>query len=204
MKKFLIFSLFLALWSLPVRSQEIDYEQIERQHRFALYQGEGEAGLTLYDLYEKGLIHLKEPEITKQYSLGLIRQSAQDGDGSAALSLGHFYMRGQYVEKDYDLAHDWFLIAEEAGKPMAAYQLGGSYINGLHRNISHRKALRYFEKASEAGIARATRQIAIAYHTGIGRQKNIDRAIKYYQLAAKQGDTLAARDLDNINANGGY
>ncbi|MCK5285081.1 MAG: sel1 repeat family protein [Alphaproteobacteria bacterium] len=175
-----------------------DYKQAEHWYRFALYKLEGKAALSLYKLHKEGHIMLKDPEEIKKYGFDLMIQNAENGHGSDALSLGHFYMYGKYTKKDYDLAHRWFLAAEKAGKPMASYQLGISYINGLYQNISYRTAIRYFEKASNAGIFRATRQIAIAYHTGIGKSKNIDKAIEYYTKAAEQGDIFAMRDLGNI------
>jgi TPR repeat protein len=179
-------------------AEQKNYKDAEKWYRFALYKGEGRAAISLYDLNNSGALKVEDAEAIKKYGITLIEQSAAKGGGSAAMNLAFIYLYGEGGTKDYDKAHDWFIAAENAGKPMASYQLGILYSNGLHFEISPRLAFHYFEKAAAAGIAPATRQVAIAYHTGIGAAKDIDKAITCYERAAKQGDMLAMRDLGNI------
>ncbi len=174
------------------------FPEAEKWHRFALYKGEGRSALALFDLHTAGSIKLENPDKIKSYGLNLMQEGASKGSGGAAMNLAMLYLYGQGVEKNYDKAREWLLIAEADKKPMASYELGLFYSNGLATDTSPRRAFHYFEKAAAAGIAPATRQVAIAYHIGIGAEKNLDKAIICYTRAANQGDVLAMRDLGNI------
>ena len=177
---------------------QAQYAKAEKWARYSLYKGDGRGAIKLYDLSKAGHITLGDAEKIRQYGFGLIEQDARKGNGGSAVTLGTMYLFGQGVDTDYDKAHDWFVIAEEAGKPMASYQLGVLYSNGLYQPISNRKAFRYFKKAAVGGIAAATRQVAIAYHTGLGAEQNLDQALVCYERSARQGDPLAMRDLGNF------
>lgn len=175
-----------------------NFPAAEKWYRFALYKGDGQGALGLYDLHRSGSIVLEDAEKIKRYGLGLIEADAEKGNGGSAMKMAFMYLQGDFFPKDYDKAKKWFLMAEADGKPAASYQLGLLHTNGLYHDISPRRAFRYFEAAAAAGIAPATRQVAIAYHTGIGAAKNLDRAITCYTRSAEQGDMLAMRDLGNI------
>ncbi len=177
---------------------EEDYAKAEKWFRYALYKGDGRGALGLYSLSEEGQVKLEDPEAIKKYGLNLIEQDARSGNGGSAITMAMMYLYGQGLEKDYDQAHDWLVIAEESGKPRASYELGVLYSNGLFQAVSPRKALHYFKKAAAAGIGPATRQVAIAYHTGIGTVKDLNQAIACYERSANQGEVLAMRDLGNI------
>lgn len=174
------------------------YPQAEKWFRYALYKGDGRGALGLYTLSKDGHLELEDPEAIKKYGLNLIEVDANNGNGGSAMTMAMMYLYGQGVEKDYQLAHDWLVIAEEAGKLRASYELGVLYSNGLFLPVSPRKALHYFKKAAAGGIAPATRQVAIAYHTGIGTVKDLNQAVKCYERSANQGEVLAMRDLGNI------
>lgn len=179
-------------------ARQKNFAGAEKWYRFALYKGDGQGALGLYDLHRAGSIALDDAENIRQYGLNLIAEDAAKGNGGSAMTMAFLYLNGQFFPKDYDKAKDWFTVAEAANKPAASYQLGLLHSNGLYHDISPRRAFRYFEAAAAAGIAPATRQVAIAYHTGIGTTKNLDRAIVCYTRSAEQGDMLAMRDLGNI------
>ncbi len=175
-----------------------NYSEAEKWLRFSWFKDEAKAALLLYDLASKNHIEFKDAEQTKKIALNSLYQKAEQGQGSAALDLGHFYLYGEFIEGDYQKAYDYFKIADRANKPMASYRLGMSYIEGLYHPINSRMAMHYFERASMGGVGRASRQLAIAYHLGIGKPKDINKAITYYEKAVDEGEALAMRDLANI------
>jgi len=177
---------------------EKNYVEAEKAYRKVFFEGDANGAFYLYDLNKKGIIDVKDVNNMKRVALEMLKKQAADGDGSAALDLGHYYLFGKYLKGDYKRSHHYFLIAEKLGKPIAAYRLGMSYLDGLYHNINARKAMYYLQRASDAGVGRASRQIAIAYHLGVGKPKDIDKAIEYYAKAANEGETLAMRDLANI------
>lgn len=175
-----------------------NYSAAEKFYRLALYKNDGRGALGLFELAQGGHIKLDDAEATRQYGMNLIEADAKKGNGGSAVSLGMFYLYGEGVEKDYDLAKTWFELAEAGGKPVGSYMLGLLYTNGLHYDAMPRVAFNYFAKGAAGGIAASTRQVAVAYHTGIGAEKNLEYAITCYTRSAAQGDMLAMRDLGNI------
>jgi len=204
-----LFILFLTIISFDVFAQDVlavgqkhegekNYIEAEKSYRKAFFEGDPKGALYLYDLNKNGFITTDDADDMKRIGLKLLHKNAEEGDASAALDLGHYYLFGKYLKGDYKNAHRYFMLAYQRGKPMAAYRLGMSYLDGLYHNINANKAMYYMDYASNSGIGRASRQIAIAYHLGIGKSKDLDKAIEYYTKAAIEGEGLAMRDLANI------
>ncbi len=173
------------------------YEDAIRWYRHAFIRDSGRGGIALYHLYKQGHLSLKNPEAIRRLSLNMLEQAALEGDASSSMQLGLNYLKGEYVETDYDKSLQFLLLASEQGKPMAFYHLGNIFSNGLFAAIQPRRALAYYQKASDSGVADATRQIGLAYLTGLYYTRDVNKAEEYLIKSSEQGSLEAMRDLAN-------
>lgn len=127
------------------------YDQAEELLEFLIFSGQPSAGLMLYDLHQKGHITVKDAEDVKRISLKNIDKQANNGNSTAALNLGNYYLFGRYVDRDYKQAHLYFLKADALGNANASYRLGMSYLEGLYNPIDHDMAIYYLKRADKRG-----------------------------------------------------
>lgn len=85
------------------------------------------------------------------------------------------YLGGYYYEKrQYDLAEEYYLLADHNGNKWAAGGLGYIYYYGRNGVVDYSKAMKYFLKAKENGDLEAAMKIADMYHNGYGVEKDDD------------------------------
>lgn len=104
-------------------------------------------------VYIRGLLYKEGLGVSQDYdqSFLLMRDAAAKGHPYATYEVGHHFMHGLGVEKSYEDAHAWLIMA--AGSPhyipQAMYDLGIIYEQGLGRPVNMSLAESWFQKAHE-------------------------------------------------------
>jgi hypothetical protein len=101
-------------------------------------------GLILYAYYYFEHFHF---HVTRAY--------AHLGYDTAQHHLANKYLRGHGVEKEEDLAMQWYKEAAEQGHPHAAYNLAIGHLRGLKSGLNAGEARKLIEHAAEHGVPEA-------------------------------------------------
>lgn len=126
-------------------------------------------------------------------------------DGMVLYRLGKCYEFGVGVDKDTNLALDYYQKAAEKGSGIACKTLGEFYKIGryVQRDIS--KCLEYLNKGSKLktpGSDEAAIMLGDMYHSGDEVEKNETKACDLYRIAADQGNSNAYYRLGMQTFNG--
>ena len=123
--------------------------------------------------------------------MALYRASAEQGHPAGQFGLGEMYAKGEGVERDFDAAVEWFMMAAVGGHAQARRVLASAYETGdLGRDVDPAEALRWLTLAADNGDATAMQRLVKVYSDGqLGAKPDAERA------AAWQ------RKLDALSAN---
>ncbi len=113
----------------------------------------------------------------------------------AQTDLGHMYLWGLGVSKNYAEAIRWYREAAQQGIALAQTGLGYMYYNGLGVSQNHAEAIRWYREAAQQGNATAQTSLGHMYYNGLGVSKNHAEAIRWYREAAQQGNAMAQTSL---------
>ena len=120
---------------------------------------------------------------------------AKQGYVDEQVHLGALYYRGAGVEKNYQKARQWFLLASKQGNRAAQFNLGVIFGNGQGVPKDYEKAAYWYRKAADQGDRNAQYSIGGFYDRGLGVSQDHKVAVQWYKLAANQGLPIAEYDL---------
>lgn len=121
----------------------------------------------------------------------LNREAAQLGHNDAILAMGYFYLNGQGVEKDIELAEYWYKKAARCGNPRAMFSLGWMAYDAL----AYSQAYLWFRRASHKGHIRSIYWLGKLAWRGHGVAECRSEAFALFQSAARRNDPEAIRVL---------
>lgn len=99
--------------------------------------------------YALGKMLLEQNRIWE--ALGWLDRAAAHGNSYAMYRLGKLCLTGDVVEKDTDVALQYFTAAAERGNPYAQYALGKLYLQGREVPRDAETALRWLERSAAQG-----------------------------------------------------
>ena len=97
---------------------------------------------------------------------------------------------GTYLDKDVELAFEYYLKAAENGHNKAQYYVANCYKNGIITDLNEQEAFRFFKLASNSNY-NAMNDLAECYENGFGVNKDEALAYELY-LEASKHDCLDA------------
>lgn len=103
-------------------------------------------------------------------------------DPRADLWLGRLFHHGWAVVTDYNLAHEFYRRAAEAGSAAAMFRLGTLYANGRGVPKDVKKAAELYARAAEHGDTSGQFNFALALAIGKGVKKNEDEALRWFLI----------------------
>ena len=121
----------------------------------------------------------------------LNREAARLGHNEAILAMGYFYLNGQGVEKNLDLAEYWYKKAARGGDPRAMFSLGWMAYDAL----AYSHANRWFYRASHNGHIRSIYWLGKLAWRGHGVAQSRSKAYSLFHRAARGNDPEAIRVL---------
>lgn len=101
--------------------------------------------------------------------------------------LGQILLDGRGIERDPELALQWFQIAAQKGHSMARNMLGRCHEQGWGCNPDPAKAAAHYLIAAEAGLDWGLYNLGNVLATGRGIQQDPRRALVCYRRAAAMG-----------------
>lgn len=81
------------------------------------------------------------------------------GSSDAQHVLAHKYLQGKGVEKDEDIAMEWFKTAADKGHPDASYNVVSGHMQGYNVDLNEGQIETYLKTAHENGNEEATRAL---------------------------------------------
>ena len=111
------------------------------------------------------------------------KQEKQSEDLSAEqlCQLGHTYLRGISVAKDFEEAERWYLMAAKKGSSEAQNALGNFYYKGISVSQDYTKALEWYRKAIETDeLPAAYFNVGKCYLLGCGVERDYGAALRCF------------------------
>lgn len=143
--------------------------------------------------------NISQQEIKKIYSAALL------GDRDAQFLIGQLYEKGIGVEKNNNVAAQWFFTAAKQNHLPAEYNLGMLFLEGRGVNQDLEKAHFWLNKTAFKGNVEAQYALGIIYQYGYQSsdrtqqiQPDFKQAIGMYHLASGAGNNLAKYQLANL------
>jgi TPR repeat protein len=140
------------------------------------------------------------------YAVRLLRRAAENGDSTAAGSLGYAYDVGKGIRRNTGLALNWYRRAAEMGNTVAAANIATVYRDKGNLRVAHWWLLR----ATKMGDGDAAVTAGYGYFYGIGTRRDVRSARRMFRRALRGGETsqyareeafynLAIADVDSGN-----
>ena len=125
----------------------------------AVFADNALTGIELYKAkkYEQAMTHLMTPDAQK--------------NPAAQNLIGYLYDKGLGVEKNAEIANQWYLKAAEQGFAKAQFNLGLSYEKGTGISKNMVEAVKWYRKAAEQNHAKAEMKMGYLTVEGIGITK---------------------------------
>ena len=114
------------------------------------------------------------------------------GEAWECVELARAYLRGEGVDKDYELARQWFEVAFEGGRLWAGVDVADMYARGQGVEADGERAIDYYIQAARRGLPAGYRYAAYIYRDGgAGVEVDGDEAYRLFEKAAKAGDVTS-------------
>jgi len=111
-----------------------------------------------------------------------INQNAKKHDLESIIFMGHIHSGGFGVEKDIDIAHNWYNKAAQKGDAGAQIAVADYHF----RKEEYDKAHNWYHKAAKQNKKTAYIRLSMMYKLGLGVEKNREKSL-YYKNKAKEG-----------------
>lgn len=127
----------------------------------------------------------------------------QNQDPSFLYSAGQCYYYGIGVDKNLELAYNYFRTSANNSFPPAWQKLGEIFLRDRSSPMNNDKeALRYFEMASNVGFPAGQNSHGECLRDGIGLKKCLPEAFNMFERASQMGHSVALNNLGNCYSRG--
>lgn len=116
--------------------------------------------------------------------------------------IAYMYDKGIGLEKNKQIAFQWYEKAAEMGYAKSQFNLGLCYLNGDGVSKDIKEAIKWFRLAAEQQDADAEAQLGYLTATGKGIKQNFLEALSWYRLAAEHGDIAAYANIGHFYSDG--
>jgi len=115
------------------------------------------------------------------------KKGADAGYGPGLDALGFLHQMGQGVERNTDLAFDYYTKAARAEDLQGMFHVGACYSKGIGVKADQSKAIEWWQKAVETGRhASSAYNVGLRYEAGYGVMKDAKKAFEYLLIAAEE------------------
>lgn len=138
-----------------------------------------------------------EIEADPEQAIQLLKQVYQKSPQSldVAFRLGQAYTDGTYVERDLDLALQYFEEAATQGSVRAQLRTAKAYLDGVGTERNSTKAIGWYQQAADAGSTTALLQLGRIFASGGITEINPELAFVYFYRAAEADSTEAKAEV---------
>lgn len=142
--------------------------------------------------FEKGEMNF-EMDVEKAFIY--YKSAVEHGSIRAMHRVGLCYLNGKGVEKNNDLAFEWFEKAANAGCAQGLYHQAGFLTSRFGKHRDYNKGFIILQQLVERKHSAAFFSLACCYLYGEGISKNISRAYQLFKESAELGCLEAQRKL---------
>lgn len=143
-------------------------------------------------------------------ALSLLLEESQKGNVLAVYDIGRIYSDGLGVEKNHEVAHEYYVKAlsgfqeVEAQKPWkyTEYHIGKMIAVGLGTEQDYQTAAEWFQLSAEKKYKYAQYSLGALYHRGQGVEENLVRAFELYLKSANQNFPYADFEVAKMYRDG--
>ena len=224
---FFITSICLLFWACTSFALVTQYQEAVNAYKRKDYEtayqlilplakkGFSKAQYSLGVMYEKGKGVNKDSEKAKKWfqfaaNQGLAKAqkkiNLKHKDNPKALAGNHINLNTVSLKngldalsnKNYAIAHKFFLELAEQGDVEAQFNLGLMYGKGKGVKKDYSKAIQWWGLAAEQGNGKAQTNLGWMYEIGKGVPKDENKAAHWYQIASSKGISKAQEKLNSL------
>ena len=161
--------------------------------------------------YALGVLYLNDHygEENQQSGVPLLHQAMDADHPAATLYLAHLHYSGDRVEKDHDVANDFYRRAAELQHPGAQRAYARFLLDRDQTREPHTETASWLESLAEQKDAEAMILLGNLWARGIGVQQNPRRAVRWFERAVDAANnephivnevawTLAVTDIPQL------
>jgi Fe-S cluster biogenesis protein NfuA len=126
-------------------------------------------------------------------------EAEQNNNDQSMTNIGLLYLKGEGVEKNFDLAREWFEKASEYNNSSAFYNLALIYQTRIGVEENFPKAIDYFRKAIKTGHTKAIFRLATLLLKDRTDMNNVKEGFDLMLESAKRNNPLAITQLGGFN-----
>ena len=145
--------------------------------------------------YLAATIYANDENFVKE-ALNYLLAAIAKGNEEAKCHLALIYLKGIFLEKNYNKAFELYLSSAEDGYYPALINIGFCYLRGFGVKVEPYKAIEYFVKAGDNGYPDGYAKAAYLYYTGIEINQDFLKAKNLYEKACEYGSALYKKDFD--------
>ena len=192
-----------------VKIFEVPAETIEEQKRVLAEKAQKKEEVLsqlerelLTDIEKNDFLKYMDDSSDSHNIIALLQKHAERGNPVAQLKLGWCFENEKGVEKNTELAVEWYKKSAEQGLARAQNCLGYCFQYGIGIKKDEGQAVVLYRKAIEQNSAEGLTLLGSCYKEGMGVEKNIESAITLYKTAAEQKFPYAQYLLGCLYYNG--
>ena len=142
------------------------------------------------------------PSAPRDAEVAALETRASSGDVLAQYQLAVRYIVGTGIDRDPEMAANWFREAAIQGEAAAQYNLAVLYERGEGVRQDDIRALLWYHSAADQSHPLAQLNLARFYALGRGVPQSYEEAARWYEAAAAQGMAKAYYNLSEMYRNG--
>lgn len=157
----------------------------------AAYGGNADAllALTKLELADQGLEDWEVPtDLAVTMAFGALVGELDPNICDRASRIAREYTSGEIVQRDPQLAHDWFRFAADLGDSNAAWKVVEFHVRAEGFEKDNELLLHYLVQAADAQLPYAQIELGRMYEAGSLVEQDLDVALSYYRAAARTGE----------------
>ena len=116
------------------------------------------------------------------------------------IDLAKVYLVGKGIEKDTQMALEWYNKAVEKDDIDAILAIGDIYQHGIGIDQNINKAIHYYKMAAEKENCSAFLHLGKIYENEVSTLNKLDTAIFWYRKAAEKGNAAGKENLVRLGS----
>lgn len=128
------------------------------------------------------------PELAVSMAFGALVGELNSSICDRASRIAREFHSGDVVEKNSQLAHDWFRFAADLGDPNAAWKVVEYHLLAENFEKQNDILLHYLKQASDAGLPYAQIELGRVYEIGALVPRDLEQSLALFRSAAATGE----------------
>ncbi|KAJ3440749.1 activator of c kinase protein 1-related [Anaeramoeba flamelloides] len=125
----------------------------------------------------------------------ILEKKAEEGDGFSQNIRGIMYLEGNGVEKNKEVAFQWFKKSAKNNEITGMNNLAIAFHTGKGVKKNHAKSFKWFKRAAKLGYPSAVNNVGVCYLNGEGTEKDLEMAYKWFNRSLENGNILSCNSI---------